>query len=150
MEFWKSILKVTFDPGGAAELVLLDWGDEMSLLPVLPWRQQVDSPPYTGADYAGNIARGAIAREWTLSRVVSYASHHALQAAIFTTDAAWPVQLTKSLQVEILQVGTTATVHDTRTTTASLERVDPTPVPYKDAVDYRMVLRVGLFEVPAP
>lgn len=154
-----STLRITFDPGGGNELVVLDWGDRMERLPELPWRQAVDRPGYIEATHAGVRARGKVDRTIAVSRRVEYADHEAALAGMLDNDAALPSNITAALHVRTLDLSASPSgTEEERTAahyiaaTAAIESCEAMASDkLRTAIEYRYRIAVGqlVFQTPA-
>lgn len=145
-----SILKITFDPGGADELVILDW-EQRGGTDLFPWKQQVAVEPFIQADFQGIFPRGNTERVWPVETVHDFATFEALVAAHFARDISIP-RTKKELHVRILDLTTnsgdseaTRTSAHYKTTSCSIESMTPSRGPKPLQITRLWSLRIGAF-----
>lgn len=164
MTWQLSILRLVLDPGGSDEITILDWGDETMPF-ALPWRQVVETVPTIEGGYAGQHARGGVARDLTISQRVSFASFEAMLAAQLGLDATLEKALLKSLTLDFrttappdpdptpaIGSGDETTATEARwTATAVLESCDQEPVGNSSPALVRVWrLRLGKLNTATP
>ena len=149
MPYFSSILRITFDPAGPAESLLLDWGDDTEPL-VLPWRQTVQRDAVIGADWTEPWPRGNVQRTIRVVRRLAYADWKTAQAAMIAADAAWPVGAKAPLEIRVLDLAASTTGTETertaylyRAASAVVEAATPEPDPVFDAINWTIEIAVG-------
>lgn len=151
----ESRLRITWDEEGTP-VRFLDWTDEVSELPGLPWSQSVLRPRFTGASFAGVIPLGGVERELPFSRLVTYPTHAAATLGLLRHDAGLPARVKKTLTIRVLDHAVLAADPDAPeyaltaaafTTPAALLSCEP-PIRVQGlggapAVDYRYRFAIG-------
>ena len=145
----KSVMRIVFDPGGANELVLLDWG-QLGEVPNLAWAQQVQSDQLIGADWASLAARGNVARAWTIVARETYGSAIQMTYEPLDHDADLPLRIEAALHVRVLDLsadpeGTEAarTLKHYAAASAVIAGCTPNANPDTMSVDYTYSIQLG-------
>ena len=145
-----SLLRIVFTPTTGSAVMVCDWLQPVLDLTLPPWQQQVQTDMIVEADFASVIARGNVARSWSLTTRTEYANAQVMHAAELARDASMPAGVTGSLSVRLLDPslpddGTEAERTSAwwlASTAAIVSRV-PRPVPEKLAVDATWTLSLG-------
>jgi hypothetical protein len=97
----KSNWKVTFDPGGTNQVVLVDYDDYLVEAFKAPWSNKVEtSEPLEGESVIA-FPQGQVRRDISLSVFKDHASFHACQDHCLIFDAELPLDVTSILKVEV-------------------------------------------------
>lgn len=97
----KSVWKVTFDPGGAHELVLCNFGDWLAEIPKTSGTNRVDSSEPLEAESAENFPTGLVNRTKSFMVFKDHGSFHAAADYAERIDTLLPLDVVAPLEVEV-------------------------------------------------
>lgn len=98
----QSIVRVTFDPGGANQLVLCTWTDKLASDLVMPAQNNVQVSPRTRSLRGRTFARGNVMQAFQLAVVSeAYATEQLAEAAKLAKTVAIPWAITATLRIEV-------------------------------------------------
>jgi len=97
----KSNWKITFDPGGADEVVIVDFDDYLVEAFKAPWSNKVEMSEPLEGESAVAFPQGQIKRDISLSVFKDHASFHACQDFCLIFDATLPLDIASTLKVEV-------------------------------------------------
>ena len=145
----KSLVRIVFDPGGASELVILDW-DQLGEVGALQWQQVVQTDQIVAADWASIIARGNASRTWSITARTLVTDPMELQYEALDHDADFPLGVTAALHVRVLDMTEAATGTEAERTlahyiaaNATIASAVPRPVPEDNALEVAYQIALG-------